>query len=353
MKPGGMGCGKRAWFAVLILMLAVAFAFVVRNRTRPGIETIATGLNQPRGMAFDAAGNLLVTEAGVVDDQPDAIVEPLTNHSGRVLRIAPNGRITPLVTGLPFTNYAVAGDVGATDIVALRNAVYVLTGEGYDDALSRAVLRVVPDKPPQRVANLLSFAFSTTPAADQLAAGAVPSNPFAMVAGPDDGTFYVTDGASGLVVSVTHEGTMRVFATIPDMAPLTGLSFGPDGRLYVAMFSTLPVTQGGGAVWAAAVDGVLTRAIDNLTMPIDVAFDSSGTMFVLEFSDGVGRLYAPDRGRLLRIEPDGARTVVLDKLNFPTSMTFSDQGDLYIALSGAFSGSGEGKIIKVPRRRLQ
>ena len=350
---GLMRRGIRAWYAVPILMLAVALICVIKNRTSPGIETFATGLNQPRGMAFDDAGNLLVTEAGVVDNQADAIVSPLTNHTGRVLRIAPNGSAIPLVTGLPFTNYAVAGDVGATDIVVLPDAVYVLTGEGYDDALSRAVLRVVPNESPQRVANLLSFAFGTTPVADQLAAGAVPSNPFAMVAGPDDATFYVTDGASGLVVSVTHEGTMRVFATIPGMAPLTGLAFGPDGRLYVVMLSTLPVIRGGGAVWAAAVDGALTRAIDNLTLPIDVAFDSSGTMFVLEFSDGVGRLYAPDRGRLLRIDSDGTRTVVLDELNYPTSMTFSDQGDLYIALAGAFSAPGEGEIIKVPRRGLR
>ena len=340
--------GIRVRYFVPILMLAVALLFTVKYRTSTAVEIFATGLNQPRGMAFDAAGNLLVAEAGFVDEEVDAVVSPLINHSSGVLRIAPNGSATPLVAGLPFTHYPAAGDVGATDIVVLRDAVYVLTGEGYDDALSRSVLRVVLDEPPQRVANLLSFAFGTTPAADQLASGAVPSNPFAMVVAPDDRTFYVTDGASGLVVSVTLEGMMRVFATVPGMAPLTGLTFGPDGRLYVAMFSTLPVGRGGGAVWAATNEGALTRSVDGLTMPIDVVFDSRGMMYVLEFSDAVGQLYAADRGRLLRIEPDGTPTVILDRLNYPTSMTFSRRGDLYIALGGAFSAPGEGEILKVP-----
>lgn len=349
----GMGRGFHVRYVVALLMLAVVLLFVVKYRTSTRIETFATGLNQPRGMAFDDAGNLLVAEAGIVDEQVDAVVSPLTNHSGRVLRIGPNGSVIPLVSVLPFTNYPAAGDVGATDIVVQSGTIYVLTGEGYDDALSRSVLRVEPNQPPQRVANLLSFAFATTPVADQLATGTVPSNPFAMTAAPNGRTLYVADGASGIVVSVTLDGTMRVFATVPGLVPLTGLTFGPDGRLYVAVFSTLPVARGGGEIWAATEDGTLTHAVDELTMPIDVAFDSRGIMYVLEFSRGVGRLYAPGQGRLLRIESDGTRTTLLDKLNYPTSMIFSPQGDLYITLGGAFSASGEGEIIKVPRCKLR
>ena len=335
-------------------MVAIAFAIWTRQRGDLGAETFATGLNQPRGMTFDADGNLLVAEAGAVDDQADERSSPATNHSGRVLRISPAGQVSTVLEGLPFTNYAVAGDVGAADVAVVGDALYVLVGEGYDDELARAVLRVVPGQPPRRVVNLLAYAFATTPLEEQMAAGAVPSNPFAMVAAPNGSAFYITDGASGSVPRATLDGEVAGFARLPGQPPLTGLAFGPDGRLYVAMLSTLPLKEGGGAIWAADAAGNLARAVDNLTMPIDVAFDAGGAMYVLEFSGGPRReqLYPAGSGRLLRVAEDGARTVALDGLHYPTAMIFSGAGDLYITVGGAFSGPGQGAILRVARGAL-
>ncbi len=346
-----MKTGRRiAYLYIPILVLVIALALLSWHNERAGVQAFATGLNQPRGMAFDDAGNLYVAEAGAVDPEAEERSSPSTNHSSRVLRIGPDRRRTTVMDRLPFTHYEVAGDVGATDVQVLGHTVYVLTGEGYDDELSRSVLRVVPGTRPERVANLLSFAFATTPAADQLALGAVPSNPYAMVAAPDGKTLYITDGASGSVLSATLDGTMRVFATVPNMPPLTGLAFGPNGQLYVAMLSALPLARHKGAIWAADPTGHLALAVDGLTMPIDVAFDHAGAMYVLEFSDGSqpNQPYVADAGRLLRIARDGTQTVVLDRLNYPTSMVFSQAGDLYIAVNGAFSTPGQGAILRVP-----
>lgn len=347
--------GRRAYYLYTpILVLVFTLALLSWYSSGTGVEAFASGLNQPRGMAFDDAGNLYVVEAGMVDAQAEERSSPSTNYSSRVLRIDRNGRLTTFMDGLPFTHYEAAGDVGGTDVQVLAGTVYVLTGEGYDDNLSRSVLRAVPGQRPERVANLLSFAFSTTSSADQMALGAVPSNPYAMTAAPDGTTLYITDGASGSVLSARLDGTMRTFAMVPGMPPLTGLTFGPDGRLYVAMFSALPLARASGAVWAADRDGQLALAVDGLTMPIDVAFDSAGTLYVLEFSDGLGpgEPYAAGTGRLLRIGQNGRRTVVLERLNYPTSMVFSQAGDLYIAVAGAFSAPGQGAILKVPCRAL-
>jgi sugar lactone lactonase YvrE len=133
------------------------------------------------------------------------------------------------------------------------------------------------------------------------------------------------------------------------MRPLTGLAFGPDGRLYVADFSALPHAPGSGAIWAADRSGELMPAATGLTMPIDVRFDGTGALYVLEFSDGKrpAQPYAAGLGRLLRIERYGTRTVVLDRLNYPTTMAFSRAGDLYIAVNGAFSAPGQGTILKL------
>src|SRR4051812_16209772 len=106
-------------FLVFLAGLVLLSACIPRAVAEP----FATGLNQPRGMVFDAAGDLLVAEAGVESAQP-------ANHSGQVLRISPNRQVTTVVDSLPFINLGEHGDVGATDVAMLNGSLYLLTGEG-------------------------------------------------------------------------------------------------------------------------------------------------------------------------------------------------------------------------------
>ncbi len=338
----------------MLLTLLVGLMLTASCATRAGIEPFVTGLNQPRGLAFDAAGNLFVAEVGALRPSDTGGPKPEINHSGRILRINTHRQVTVTVDGLPYTHYVANGDTGAADVVSIDGALYVLTGEGYDDQVSRSVLRVVPGAPPHLVANILNFMTSITPLEYQMSHGGVPVNPYALALAPDGSALYVSDGASGRVLRVTFDGTMRRFAELPDMPPLVGLAFGPDERLYIAMFSALSHTVGSGAIWVADSSGSLTVAASRLTMPIDVGFDAAGRLYVLEFSDGMqlDQPYAPGSGRLLRIGQNDSRTVVLDHLNYPTAMVFSRAGDLYIAVGGAFTAPGQGAIVKLPCREL-
>lgn len=337
------------------ILLVLCLALLTSCATDPQIEIYATGLNQPRGMAFNARGHLYVAEAGAVDPADTSTVTPKINQSSRVVQIAPDRRIVPVVEGLPFTNYVVAGDIGATDVVILDEVLYVLTGEGYDDQRSRMVLRLTADSLLQPVASIRSFVESSG-ALDSLmeASAAHAANPFAMIAAPDGEEFYISDGASGRVLRMTKEGALSLWAEWPQMPPLTGLTFGPDGHLYVAMLSAFPFGPGQGAVLRTETSGALAVAVPDLTMPVDVAFDASGAMYVLEISSGPAppRLYAPHSGRLLRIEEEGTHTLLLTEIPYPTAMAFSPQGDLYLAVNGAFSAPGEGAIWKMSCRML-
>ncbi len=328
-----------------LLTLLVGLALLASCTPRVVTEPFLTGLNQPRGMVFDDSGDLFVAEAGAKFSDP-------TNHSGRVVRITPNHEVTTVVDGLPFTDLGEHGDVGAADLAMLKGGLYLLTGEGYD-LLSRSVLRVTFGGPPQPVASIRNFAAASLPR-DLLDTSLVAANPYAMVAAPDGSVLYVADGASGRVLRVALDGKISVFAELPNMPPLTGLAFGPDGRLYFANFSALPHAPGSGAIWAADRAGTLTPAATGLTMPIDLGFDRAGMLYVLEFSDGrhPAQPYAAGLGRLLRVERNGARTIVLDQLNYPTAMAFSRAGDLYIAVNGAFSAPRQGAILKIACRAL-
>lgn len=324
-------------------LAALLFGLVLLSSCMPRAiaEPFATGLDQPRGMAFDAAGNLFVAEAGARAGLSRG------STAGRVVRISPHREATIVVDGLPFTPLPAHGDAGAADVAIISDMLLVLTGEG-SNALSRSVLRALPDRSVQPVASLLNFAAAGLPR-DLIGSGIVANNPSAMLAAPDGSGVYVADGASGRVLRVSLGGAIQPFAELPGMPPLTGMAFGPDGRLYFANFSPLPHAPGSGAIWAADPSGKLTLALDSLTMPIDVGFDRAGAMYVLEFSDGrrPSQPYAAGLGRLLRIEPNGARTSVLDRLNYPTAMAFSGSGDLYIAVNGAWSAPGQGAILRI------
>jgi hypothetical protein len=336
----------------LLLALVVLLASCAAPAGRVGAEPFAGGLNQPRGLAFDGAGNLLVAEAGAIM-AGEAVTPPVTsNRSGRVSRLAPDGSRATVLDGLPFTHdTATATDVGPADVLLRDGALYVLTAEGHAP-LSRLLLRVAEGREPETVANFYAFALEDNLFGQMMGAAGVQSNPYAAAVGPG-GEVFVSDGASGRVLRVAQGGAISVFAEVPGMPPLTGLAFGPDGRLYVAVFSVLPHSPGTGAVWAAGGDGAAQAVVESLTMPIDVAFDPAGRMYVLEFGDGreprdpYGAEGVAGSGRLLRMGPGGAREVLLDGLAHPTAMVFAPNGDLYLAVRGAFSGPGEGEVVRV------
>ena len=68
---------SRYSFSIVLL-----FSFLLTACTgSPQIEVVATGLNQPRGLSFDAAGNLYVAEAGAVDPEDNSTITPKTMAS--------------------------------------------------------------------------------------------------------------------------------------------------------------------------------------------------------------------------------------------------------------------------------
>jgi hypothetical protein len=89
--------------------------------------------------------------------------------------------------------------------------------------------------------------------------------------------------------------------------------------------------------------------VSDLTTPIDVAFDATGVMFVLEFAAD----YTPGSGRLLRRSGRTALEVMLDGLNFPTGLAADPAGGVYISeISGPAGGeTGSGRLLHIATQR--
>ena len=298
------------------------------------LDRFAEGLSNPRGIAFDALGNLLVAEAGYGTGE-----EP----TGRLTRIDPSGGKTVLIDRLPYGFDPEGENVGLSSVLPRGDEILLLMGQGEGDPFQK-VLILEPDVP---LHSFNDLGVMSDTIIDILAL----RNPFDMAFAPD-GWLWIVDSETNDIMRVSPNGRNRervvnvAEAMGADQVP-TGIDFGPDGHAYVAMFTRRPHIRR--SSWVARIDGQgqIEPAMLGLTMAIDVAFDVVGRLHALEFSQAFAMdrpgFYEFDSGRLLR--GSGRRTEVLaEGLPFPTAMAFGPDGDCYIGLNGAFGGQGDGWI---------
>ena len=69
------------------------------------------------------------------------------------------------------------------------------------------------------------------------------------------------------------------------------------------------------------------------------AFGPDGSMYVLEHASSPTFFGGP--GRLTKVAPNGARTLITTALNRPTSGVVGDDGAIYVSNNGVSVGTGE------------
>ena len=273
----------------------------------PRYSVVLDELNDPRGMTLRADGTLCVAEAGRLEEGAVIQPGPTTNRAqtGSLTCVDAGGDRQRLAERLPYTRYNADGiTVGPTDVAEIHEQLYLLTGEG-TGAFSRAVLRIDDaGSRPIVIADFLVYAEQTA-VPDFFDEINIITNPFAMIADPQNGRFMITYGATAGAIVRIH----------------------PDGETSVA--------------------------VADLTTPIDLAFDRQERLYVLEFTFAIveGHPYRDGTGRLLRFEPTSAGwedgRVLLEGLPFPTDVLVESDGTIYVTVHGAYSEAGQGMILSL------
>jgi sugar lactone lactonase YvrE len=373
---------RRAGVVLTLLALGAATALGgSASATGGGLQVVASGLNNPRGIAIGPGGALFVAESGAGGSGPCAIGpegnEVCFGPSGAITRIA-HGTQRQVVTGLPSVADRAdsSAAVGPVDVSFAGGKQYVLLGNPGGGPESREqfgpgaadfgrLLRVHGGKV-RRLADFPQFEADNNPDGG---AGAEPgleidSNPNGLLA--RRGSRLVTDAGGNDLLKVDAKGRVRVLAVfpprlvpappgIPDLPPEipmqavpTSVTVGPDGAYYVGQLTGFPFPVGGARVFRV-VPGkrpqVFARGFTNI---IDIAFDRRGRLHVLEIAAN-GILAGDFAGRLVRVNRDGSRTVLASKGLFaPGGFVIAKDGSIYVTNNGILAGAGQ--VVRIPPR---
>lgn len=315
---------RSGWLVLLLLALlasVVPSAATAAGPSRdPTAHRLVAGLQGGSGSTIGPDRALYVTESA----------------AGRITRVDPRtGATTTFASGLPKLIPAV-GFGGPVDIAFLGRTAYVLvTLVGPDVGGSEVVGIYRVDGPDSLtvVADIGAFSIDNPPATPFF----VPSGvQYALQA--YRGGFLVTDGHHNRVLRVTRDGRITELRAFGNIVP-TGLE--AQGRtIYVAEAGPVPhLPEDGKVVAFRPVSPAVRDLAAGSRLLVDVEFGRGHRLYAL--SQGVfppgspeGSPALPNTGALVKVNRDGTFTVVVDRLNQPTSLELIGKTAYVVTLGG-------------------
>lgn len=349
----------------LVMPVAVALAALASAAPTAAAyqsTVIASGLNNPRGLAFGADGALYIAEAGFLDPLgtgPTTIIRGSPSRfgeTGSITRYA-DGSQQRIITGLPSLSSIATGETaGAQDIAFGSDGTgYVVIGLGTDPGARAGDLGTASGA--QGLASILTFTGGATASFADIGAyetannpvgGPVDSNPFHL-ASLSDG-LLVTDAGANTLFRVGNDASIALVASFPGRnigggfpsdSVTTGVAVGPDGNYYVSELTGFPFTPGAAQIYQVTPGGDVSVFGTGFTNITDIAFGDDGSLFVLEL-DADGLLGPGTAGALIRLGLDGSRSTIFSQgLVAPTGLTVGGDGALYVANFSVAAGGGQ------------
>jgi sugar lactone lactonase YvrE len=304
----------------LIAMLVPSAATAARPSGDPSAYRLVAGLQGGSGSTIGPDRALYVTE----------------NAAGRITRVDPRtGATTTYASGLPRLIPEV-GFGGPVDVAFLGRTAYVLVTLVGPDVGGSEVVGIYRVDGPDRftvVADIGAFSIANPPATDFF----VPSGvQYALQA--DRGRLLVTDGHHNRVLGVTRDGQVSVLRAFANLVP-TGLEVGAR-TIYLAQAGPVPHLPAEGKVVALRPRSTTVREVAaGSRLLVDVEFGPRQRLYAL--SQGVftpgnpeGSPAEPNSGALVKANRDGSFSVVVDRLNQPTSLEFIGKTAYVVTLGG-------------------
>jgi hypothetical protein len=331
---------KRSWKVGLVCIVVLVGLPALAQDGEPPLPglLIVDNLGAPRGLAFDADGNLLVADAGTGGDAgltlsgPEGDAPINAGLTGSVVSIAPDGTATDLIIGLP--SYASPMETtGIHRAIPNGDSLWLVAaghaaenvGAYWTDSvveLDAATLAV------KTVINLNNFEATEDPD------GRGYDTNITDIAWGVDGTLYIVDAGGNSLLSWTAESGLALVAAWPDNPVPTSVEVAENGDLYVGFLGEA-LAFGAGKIehWS---EGELVETFDGLNTITDILLvgDTLYAVQLLVLSET-----GPGPGSVISVSADGV-TSVADGLPAPYGIAMGPDGALYVTIGTIALGPG-------------
>jgi hypothetical protein len=340
-------------------MFGALFAAPAVAASKTAFTTVATGFDNPRGLAFGNDGRLYVAEAGAggstcATGGPEG--DLCVGLTSGISVINAHGAHHRIVSGLASFSgdggfFATGADgltrtAGGNLYTIMTSCPQMVDGAPpgvFDPSLVAKVRaqagRVLKVKSGgfDRLAGVGRFDWNWSARHADLVPGQFPDcDPYGILAG-EHHDLWVADAASNTLDHVSADGTIEIVAFFPnpavsDAVP-TCLDRGPDGALYVGELSGGGNPPGSSRVWrvdTSTKNPTPTVWASGLTAVTGCGF-VNGKFYATEFSTLGLDNAAPGTGAVVRVPAHSTSPIVLaDGLSFPNGFA-AHAGGIYVS----------------------
>lgn len=318
------------------------------------VTAFASNIMYPRGLKFGPDGDLYVALAGVggntLTTECEQVIPPvgpyLGGNTSSIIKISSEGDITTVADQLPSDVNALGFTSGVGDVAFIGDQLYALLSAGCSHGnpdYPSSVIQVDNDGSWSVIADISDYLANNPVAAPEEEDFEPDGSLYSLM--NVRGDLYAIEPNHGELIKITTDGMIsRVIDFSAHYGHIVPTAMDFHGNFYVGNLDEFPLEKGVSNIYKVTPSGEAKIWAENFTGILGVAFDAQNRMYVLETSAIEGGP-APMTGRVVRVNNDDSRDVIVDGLNFPTAMTFGPDGALYISNVGF--GPPNGEILKV------